>query len=347
MGRELIQHGKLGSGYIHKITNWRFQTTVSRNDVLNQFTALDVDKSCFDIETGKYYLLKSVHPTSGVPTWYEIAENLGAGEANTISSVGGGTSLVKGKVGVDLRVKSIINGPNITFTVDADTVTINAVVPTLDGSTISRIANSALAAYRVVYEANDTDVAYVDPTNYVKTRPYVGITTASALAGAAVQLKTSGVIINPSWAWTPGIEVWVAANGLLTQIEPASGYKLSAGMALTATSINLQLELLQTVGGGGGGGTVTAGTSTVPMGPVETNEGSLVVTGQMGITGTSKVMASIGNTATVDYTSADHRYLGALGVSVTVGDYVVGTGFTIFIRSVHKLSGDISIDWIY
>jgi hypothetical protein len=347
MGRELIQHGNLGSGYIHKITNWRFQTTASRNDVLNQFTALDLDKVCYDMETGKYYLLEDVNISSGAPTWYEIAESLGVGEANTISSVGGGTSLVKGKVGVDLRVKSLINGSNITFTVGADTITINAVVPTLDGSTVSRNAGAALAAYRVVYEINNTDVGYVDPTNYVKTRSYVGLTTAAALSGAAVQIKTSGVVINPGWAWVPGVEVWVAANGTLTQVEPVSGYKLSAGMALTATSINLQLELLQIVGGGGGGGAVTYGTAVVPMGSLETNEGSLVITGQTGITGTTKVIATIGNTATAKYTSADLRYLGALGVSVTVGDYVVGTGFTIFIRSVHKISGDISIDWIY
>jgi len=48
-------------------------------------------------------------------------------EANTISSVGAGTaSLVSGKVGVDLQIKSLIAGSNISFTQTGDTVTINS-----------------------------------------------------------------------------------------------------------------------------------------------------------------------------------------------------------------------------
>ena len=43
--------------------------------------------------------------------WYKVADTIqaasGSGEANTISSVGGGTSLVAGKVGVDLQVNSL------------------------------------------------------------------------------------------------------------------------------------------------------------------------------------------------------------------------------------------------
>jgi hypothetical protein len=97
----------------------------------------------------------------------------------------------------------------------------------------------------------------------------------------------------------------------------------------------------------GGGGGVTAGTSTVSLGSTATNEAELVVTGQAGILAGSKVSAQIGITATADYTSKDLKYLGSLGVSVTTGNVVAGTGFTIFIRSSQKLTGDISIDWIY
>lgn len=48
-------------------------------------------------------------------------------EANTISSVGVGTaSLVSGKVGVDLQIKSLVAGSNISFSQTGDTVTINS-----------------------------------------------------------------------------------------------------------------------------------------------------------------------------------------------------------------------------
>lgn len=91
----------------------------------------------------------------------------------------------------------------------------------------------------------------------------------------------------------------------------------------------------------------TYGESTVSLGVTPTNEAELVVTGQTGIAAGAKVQAQIGLTATTDYTVKDHKYLGSLGVSVTTGNVVAGTGFTIFIRSSQKLTGDISIAWLY
>jgi len=72
-----------------------------------------------------------------------------------------------------------------------------------------------------------------------------------------------------------------------------------------------------------------------------------VVTGQTNLTASAKVTATIGTTATADYTADDHKYLGSIGVSVTTGAVVAGTGFTIYVRSYQKLKGDISINWVY
>lgn len=243
MGQELIQHGKLGSKFIHKVTNWRFQDTASRMDIVaQQYTAFDVDKMCYDMETGKYYVLESVHPSSGVPTWYEIAENLGAGEANTASSVGTGASLIKGKVGVDLQFKSLLQGENTVITVDADGVTINAVLPDVPPSDETLLAFGAVGGHRAVSRVSNTEVAHTDYTSYNSCRAIVGITLGAASSGNPVTVRTEGLLIEPSWAWTPNLDVYLTASGTLTQTIPVSNHVVSVGQAITATSIQIRIS---------------------------------------------------------------------------------------------------------
>jgi hypothetical protein len=50
----------------------------------------------------------------------------GAGEANTVSNIGAGEGIFASKVGVDLRLKSLVAGNNVTLTSDADEIFINA-----------------------------------------------------------------------------------------------------------------------------------------------------------------------------------------------------------------------------
>lgn len=242
MGQELIQHDKLGSGYIHKLTDWRFQDTTSRLDTANQFVAADIDKMCYDMETGKYYLLKDVHPSSGVPTWYEVAEAVGTGEANTASSVGAGASLVKGKVGVDLQFKSIVQGANTLITVDANTVTISAVLPATPPSDETLLAAAPIGGHRVVSRVSDTEVAHTNYFSYNSCRAIVGISLGAAILGAPVTVRKDGLLIEPTWSWTPDEPVYLTISGQLTQTIPVSNHVVSVGQAITATSIQIRLS---------------------------------------------------------------------------------------------------------
>jgi len=242
MGQELMQHDKLGSGFIHKLTDWRFQDTASRLDLANQFVAADVDKMCYDMETQKYYLLSAVHPTSGEPTWYEVSENIGGGEANTISSVGAGVSIVKGKVGVDLQVKSFAQGDNIVLTVDANTVTISATLPDVPPDDEEFLAFAAVGGHRVVSRVSNTQVSHTDYSSYNSCRAIVGVTLGAASAGAAVSVRKEGLLIEPSWAWTPNLDVYLTFSGQLTQTIPTTNHLISIGQAITATSIQIRLS---------------------------------------------------------------------------------------------------------
>lgn len=65
------------------------------------------------------------------------------------------------------------------------------------------------------------------------------------------------------------------------------------------------------------------------------------------ILATSKVEAFImADDSTADHTAADHRYFPQLA-SLTCGTPTAATGFTIYARSIHKLTGQWSIRWVW
>lgn len=88
------------------------------------------------------------------------------------------------------------------------------------------------------------------------------------------------------------------------------------------------------------------GTTTVDFG-AGSNEASVSVTGQTGISATSKADAFVmADDTTVDHTASDHRYLAALA-GLTCGTPTAGTGFTIYATSTQKLEGTYQVRWVW
>ena len=77
------------------------------------------------------------------------------------------------------------------------------------------------------------------------------------------------------------------------------------------------------------------------------NEASVAVTGQTGITTGSHVEAwVVGDDTTTDHTASDHKYFPALA-SLVCGTPTAGVGFTIYGRSVHKLTGKFAVHYVW
>jgi hypothetical protein len=73
------------------------------------------------------------------------------------------------------------------------------------------------------------------------------------------------------------------------------------------------------------------------------NEASVVITGQADIKTTSELDCYImADDSTTDHTTLDHRYVGIFA-TFTGGNIVAATGFTIYGRSIHKLTGKFKI----
>lgn len=89
------------------------------------------------------------------------------------------------------------------------------------------------------------------------------------------------------------------------------------------------------------------GTSTIDFGSFPgANEASVAVTGQTSILSNSVAEAYIMSEASANRTANDHRYVG-LYITLTCGDVVAGTGFTIYARSLDKMTGQYSIRWVW
>jgi len=92
-----------------------------------------------------------------------------------------------------------------------------------------------------------------------------------------------------------------------------------------------------------GTGTATLSFGTFPG----SNEASIAITGQSGITSDSKVESWImGSDSTSDHTENDHRYL-PLFLALTCGNISNGVGFTIYGRSTERLTGTFSVRWVW
>jgi hypothetical protein len=92
----------------------------------------------------------------------------------------------------------------------------------------------------------------------------------------------------------------------------------------------------------------STGTATINFGADPgSNEASVAVTGQTGILSNSKVEAFVmADDTTSDHTANDHRYLPQF-VSFTCSNPTAGIGFTIYGRSIHKMTGTYQLRFVW
>ncbi len=253
-GQELIQHHNIHSGHIHKITNWRFPDTATRLSTENQFVGADVDKVCYDIETELYYILQSINTSTGEPNWKEIPSSItDVGEANTASSVGGGVSIVAGKLGVDLQFKSLFaNGAS--FAVTSESITIDVEPGATGWGDIFGSISSQTDLWTILLAKADLDeVALVDHTHALATGSIAGFLSAAGftkLDGLETNATHSGDVvgstvltIQPQAVTYAKIQLVTAGSKLLGRGDSGTGeveeITLGSGLTMTGTVLSM------------------------------------------------------------------------------------------------------------
>lgn len=104
--------------------------------------------------------------------------------------------------------------------------------------TLTLTAAQALSGHRMVV-ATASGAVYADPTDPDHADALVGLTTGAALMGDPASVLAAGELTEPSWAWTPGLPLYVTALGLLSHTPPPAGWVQMAALALTPTRVLL------------------------------------------------------------------------------------------------------------
>lgn len=150
-----------------------------------------------------------------------------------------GTDGVDGVDGADGVVQSLVEGSGIH--VD-DTDPAHPVISATGGGgggaadsvTLVRTAGETLSGHRGVTPDVTGALFYADPDT-IGNQP-VWVTTGAIDVGDSGEVVALGNVTEPSWNWAPG-NIYLAANGFLTQTEPTSGALVIVALATTPTSI--------------------------------------------------------------------------------------------------------------
>jgi hypothetical protein len=104
------------------------------------------------------------------------------------------------------------------------------------------LAAEAIGGHRVVVGSGFNGVLHADANDEVHFGKVIGVTLNAASIGGAVSVKNVGTIDEPSWAFTPDVDIWLASNGLFTQTPPNTAFTQRIGYALTPTRIWVDLS---------------------------------------------------------------------------------------------------------
>lgn len=102
------------------------------------------------------------------------------------------------------------------------------------------VAGTILGGNRAVTLNSSGQLIYPDPTS--ANSFVVGITTGSAALGELATVQITGTQQEPTWNWTPGLPVFVYANGILTQTPPTTGQVLVIGYSTSPTKIHIDKQ---------------------------------------------------------------------------------------------------------
>lgn len=148
---------------------------------------------------------------------------------------------VKDEPYVRVVVTSHDGTPKTVFDQELVDARIAALSTSADGGA-SFPAATAIGGHRGVILNSSGQLAYANPNDISHANKLVGITTGAGNAGEDVTIKWAGEMIESSWNWSAGQDIYLGINGVLTSdITGITGFIQRIGHAVSPTKIFLKL----------------------------------------------------------------------------------------------------------
>lgn len=110
------------------------------------------------------------------------------------------------------------------------------------GATRVGLAGAAVSGHRVVIEDESGTVIHADALSVAHAERVVGVSSNAAAEGDPVTIIERGRMADASFAFTPGLPVFLGLDGALTQTPPAApGFILQIGAATAPDVLQVRL----------------------------------------------------------------------------------------------------------
>ena len=105
------------------------------------------------------------------------------------------------------------------------------------------VAATDIGGHRVVIQDASGLCQYADIENVDHSGKIIGVTISSAIQGYPVTINKSGVVVENSWNWVPGGDIWLGANALPVQDVPINAAFLQRiGYAVSTNSMRVSID---------------------------------------------------------------------------------------------------------
>ena len=130
----------------------------------------------------------------------------------------------------------IFNEVQVISTVHTDTLVVNtgSAIPNV----LRQVATRDIGGLRVLF----ADQSYADQSDSNSYSKVIGITKGAVVTGEWIDIITSSELIGFT-GLIPNKIIYLGLNGLVTQTVPSTGYIQQLGVALTSTSILVNISL--------------------------------------------------------------------------------------------------------